>query len=79
VKKLYIYKLLLYGDKYRMDANMKVSQVIKRLQKLKDEFGDLAVVIDMDENGWYNAEKVELAVPEEDDTLFINIKSSNEC
>lgn len=62
-----------------MDANMKVSQVIKRLQKLKDEFGDLAVVIDMDENGWYNAEKVELAVPEEDDTLFINIKSSNEC
>lgn len=57
---------------------MNVSKVIKRLEKLQKERGDIRVIIDMDENGWHNVEKINLET-DEDDELYINIQSSNEA
>lgn len=61
---------------------MKVSKLIKKLEKLKAKYGNVEAVIDYDENGWYASEEVKPMVHREQDSediLFINIKSSNEC
>jgi len=57
---------------------MKVSLLIKKLQKMQKQEGDVDVVIDQDENGFYDLEAVELKHDRELDEMFINIKSSSE-
>lgn len=60
---------------------MKIKELIKKLQKLEEKHGNLEIVIDYDEHGWYNAEKVEKVdhyFDGECHDCFINIKSSNE-
>lgn len=60
---------------------MKVGMLISKLKKMKERYGNLEVVIDYDENGWWDTEKVQI-VDEDFDPgesfAFINIKSSNE-
>lgn len=61
---------------------MKVKQLIKKLTKLQEKHGNIDIVIDYDENGWYSSEKVEVLDHLDDgefECKFINIKSSNEC
>lgn len=57
---------------------MKLSYLIKRLQVLKSQIkGDPDVIIDHEEDGgYYNMEKVQIV--NEDETVMINLKSSNE-
>lgn len=56
---------------------MKLSYLIKRLQDIKDGIkGDPDIVIDYDENGYFNLEGVKEIV--EDSEIMINLKSSNE-
>lgn len=60
---------------------MKVGMLIAKLKKLKEKHGNLDIVIDYDENGWYSSEKVEVLDHYDDEDFeceFINIKSSNE-
>ena len=55
---------------------MKVKELIKKLQKLEEKHGNLEVIIDYDEHGWYETEKVE-KVDHWFNGDFINIKSSD--
>ena len=55
---------------------MKVKELIKKLQKLEEKHGNLEVIIDYDEHGWYETEKVE-KVDHWSNGDFINIKSSD--
>jgi len=57
---------------------VKVGELIKKLSKLKEKHGNLDIVIDYDENGYYDTVSVKPIVDDEGD-LLINIKSSNEC
>ena len=56
---------------------LKISKVIERLEQIKDMAGDLEIVIDLDENGFYNLEKVETRKTD-DGELVCNFQSSNE-
>lgn len=56
---------------------MKLSKLVERLKKIqKDLKIDPDVVIDFDENGWYELDKVQ--VVSDADDVMINLKSSNE-
>lgn len=54
---------------------MKVGKLIQKLQKMDPE---MDVIVDYDENGWYNLEGVELRALQEDDGEAVNLKTSNE-
>jgi hypothetical protein len=55
---------------------MKLVNLIIELKELHEKHGNIDVVIDHDENGYHNVEKVKKIT--DDGNEFINIKSSNE-
>ena len=58
---------------------MKLKTLIKKLQKLENEYKDSIVVIDFDDNGFFILEDVNLIKDDGDDGRWvINLKSSNE-
>lgn len=63
---------------------MKLNDLIKRLEKIKEKAGNVNIVVDYDENGWYDLEEVKLIkkvdlMNAEFEKPFVNLKSSNEC
>ena len=48
-----------------------LDEMISRLQTLKEQHGNLPVIVDFDEDGYYDAEGVE--VVEDDGVKFANI------
>ena len=58
---------------------MKLKTLIKKLQKLENEYKDSIVVIDFDDNGFFILEDVNLIKDDGNDGRWmINLKSSNE-
>lgn len=58
---------------------MKLKELIRLLGKLEDEYKNHDVIVDFDENGWYDLEKVRIVVDPESEKCFINLQSSNEA
>jgi len=62
------------------ETAMKLNQLIAKLETIRNNLRPVElnpeVLIDCDENGFYNLEKVRI-IKDEDDT-YINLKSSNE-
>ena len=65
------------------EGEMKVSELIKKLEKLLKKHGDIYVVVDLDKDGYYNLEKVKMSRTDDaGDTgkgLVCNLISSNEA
>ncbi len=60
---------------------MKLKTLIKKLQKLEKDHKNADVVVDFDENGFFNLEKVIIVRDGDDDApgkMLVNLKSSNE-
>lgn len=55
---------------------MKLNQLIQKLLYLRELHGDVEVIIDHDENGWFTIEELEKT--DYDGETMINIISSNE-
>ncbi len=61
---------------------MKIGEVIIKLRDIREKHGNLDVIVDYDENGWYASEKIEVGTHKEEgekDYKFVNFISSNEA
>lgn len=57
---------------------MKLKTLIKRLQKLEAKHKTVDVIVDFDEHGYFNLEKVKVVKDKETKKVMINLQSSNE-